>query len=234
MPAAFTAAFAHASAAKWTPRSAAPIVHIPAALRTGNYEIRNNCKVLRVNLGADGLATGITYIDLITGEEHVQPADVVMLTGYTLTNVRMLLLSRSQEHPNGLGNDQGMVGKNYTYQLSQGPATGIFEGRRFNLFMGNGVVQNLIYDFNADNFDHSGLDFIGGASIYCGSGQRDPLTSAIDMPSLKAGTPAASSSSGPATSGEIPTTGELGAWRTAAASGERTGRKICARTGMAS
>ncbi|MEZ4869290.1 MAG: GMC family oxidoreductase [Caldilineaceae bacterium] len=191
-------------------KTSAVNTHIPAALRTGNYEIRNNCKVLYINIGSNGLASGVTYIDTITGEEHVQPADVVMATGYTLTNVRMLLLSRNGAHPNGIGNDRGMVGRNYTYQLSKGPATGIYEGRRFNLFMGNGVIQNLIYEFNADNFDHSGLDFIGGASIYCGSGQNDPLTSVIDMPSLKAGTPAATSSSGPATSGEIPTTGDLG------------------------
>lgn len=169
-------------------KTSAVNVHIPAALRTGNYEIRNNAKVLRVNVGADGLATGVTYLDQITGEEHVQPADVVMLTGYTLTNVRLLLLSRHSTHPNGVGNDRGRVGKNYTYQLSKTPATGIYEGRRFNLFMGNGVVQNLIYEFNADNFDHSKLDFIGGASIYAGGGQRDPLTSTTDMPPLTAGT----------------------------------------------
>lgn len=209
-------------------KTSAVNTHIPAALRTGNYEIRNNAKVLRINLGSNGLATGITYLDLITGEEHVQPAEVVLVTGYTLTNVRILLLSRGREHPDGIGNDQQMVGKNYTYQLSQTPATGIFEGRRFNLFMGNGVIQNLIYEFNADNFDHSDLNFIGGASIYCGSGQRDPLTSVLDMPTLSAG---ASSSSGTgaagpgeggqgasnpaggiggATSGEIPTTADVG------------------------
>ncbi|MEZ4728490.1 MAG: GMC family oxidoreductase [Caldilineaceae bacterium] len=185
--------------------------HIPAALRTGNYTIRNHCKVLRVNIGADGLATGVTYVDTLTGEEHIQPADVVMLTGYTLTNVRMLLLSRNNAHPNGIGNDQGMVGRNYTYQLSQGPATGVYEGRRFNLFMGNGVVQNLIYEFNADNFDHSGLDFIGGASIYCGSGQRDPLTTATSMPEGGGPNPAvAQPGSGLSTSGEIPTSGDVG------------------------
>lgn len=191
-------------------KTSAVNTHIPAALRTGNYEIRNNCKVLHINIGSNGLATGVTYMDTITGEEHVQPADVVMVTGYTLTNVRMLLLSRNSAHPNGIGNDRNMVGKNYTYQLSKGPATGIYEGRRFNQFMGNGVIQNLIYEFNADNFDHSKLDFIGGASIYCGSGQRDPLTSALDLPSLKAGTPEAPKSNGPATSGEIPTAGDLG------------------------
>ena len=191
-------------------KTSAVNTHIPAALRTGNYSVRNFSKVMGVNIGADGLATGLTYLDLLSGEEHFQPADVVLLTGYTLTNVRMLLLSRNNAHPNGIGNDHGMVGRNYTYQLSQGPATGIFEGRRFNLFMGNGVVQNLIYEFNADNFDHSGLGFIGGASIYCGSGQRDPLTTALDMPSLRAGTPEAPPSGHLSTSGEIPTSADVG------------------------
>ncbi|MFN8467112.1 MAG: GMC family oxidoreductase [Caldilineaceae bacterium] len=185
-------------------------VHIPAALRTGNYEIRNHAKVLRVEIGADGLASGITYVDLLTGDEHFQPADVVMLTGYTLTNVRMLLLSRGDTHPNGIGNDRGMVGKNYTYQLLKGPATGIFEGHRYNLYMANGVTQNLIYEFNADNFDHSDLDFVGGASISCGSGEDDPLASTMSMPSTTAGTNQASPAKGPKTGGDIATAGDVG------------------------
>ncbi len=190
-------------------KTSAVAVHIPAALATGRYEIRNSCKVLYVNVGADGLATGLTYIDMTTGEEHFQPADVVMLTGYTLTNNRMLLLSRSEAHPNGIGNDREHVGKNYTYQLLHGPVTGIYDGRRFNHFMANGVTQNLIYEFNADNFDHSDLDFIGGAGIGCGSGQADPLTSTTDMPGLHAGTPGASSDSG-SSSHHISTTADAG------------------------
>ena len=53
-------------------------------------------------------------------------------SGYTLTNVRMLLMSRSSAHPNGIGNDREQVGKNYTYQIYGATATGIFEGRRLN------------------------------------------------------------------------------------------------------
>lgn len=165
-------------------KSSAITGHIPLALRSGRYEIRTGCKVLRVNLGADGLATGVTYIDA-AGQEHVQPADVVVLSAYTLENVRLLLLSRSERHPEGIGNDRGMVGKNYTYQLVQTPVTGVFEGRRLNQFMGNSSMPDIVHDYNADNFDHSELDFIGGASIECGSGERDPLTSALDIPPLE-------------------------------------------------
>jgi gluconate 2-dehydrogenase alpha chain len=80
-----------------------------------------------------------------------------------------------------------MVGQNYTYQLVQGPVTGLFEGRRFNQFMGNSCLQDLIHDFNADNFDHSELDFVGGASIACGGGEREPLTSTLNLPVLRMG-----------------------------------------------
>ena len=43
--------------------------------------------------------------------------------------------------------------------------------------MGNGAMAALIHDFNADNFDHSDLDFIGGGSISSGSGERNPVGS---------------------------------------------------------
>lgn len=186
-------------------KTSAVTTHIPVALETGNWEVRTLCKVMRIEQNDAGLATGLTYVDTRTGTEHFQPADLVLVTGYPLTNVRMLLLSRGGKHPNGIGNDRNRVGKNYTYQLNKTPTTAVFEGHRFNQFMGNGVIQSLIYEFNADNFDHSDLDFIGGASIYCGSGQRDPLTSVLTMPPLKEG-----AGGGPPTNGEIPTAGDVG------------------------
>lgn len=165
---------------------ASPITdHIPAALATGRYEIRTHCYALHVNTGADGLATGVTYIDELTGEQHEQPADIVIVSGYTLANVRLLLLSRNSLHPNGIGNDRNQVGRNLTYQLIQSPAAGVFEGRRFNLYMGNAIIGEAMHDFNADNFDHSDLDFIGGASITCGGGERQPILSALGIPELE-------------------------------------------------
>lgn len=163
-------------------KASAVNVHLPLALQTTHYTIRANSKVLRVDLGSHGLATGVTYIDRLTGEQHQQPADVVILAGYTLSNVRLLLLSRSERHPDGIGNDRGLVGKNYTYQLNLSPVNGLFEGERFNQYMGNSCLQAVINDYNGDNFDHSDLDFIGGASISCGGGERQPLPSALNLP----------------------------------------------------
>lgn len=163
-------------------KSTGVTTHLPLALETGRYEVRADSKVLHVNVNDDGLATGVTYVDRITGEEHVQPADVVVLSGYTLSNVRQLLLSRGRAHPNGIGNDRGQVGKNCTHQLWQNPITGVFDGRRFNLFAGNTSTINVIYDFYGNNLDHAELGFIGGSQAFAAIGEREPLTSAAALP----------------------------------------------------
>lgn len=157
--------------------------HLPMALETGRYEVRPECTVLRIETAADGRATGVTYLDA-AGREHFQPAEVVLLSAYTLSNARLLLLSRSRAHPNGLGNARAQVGQDFTYQTWKTPATGTFEGRRFNLYMGNGATQSVLYEFYGDNFDHGPLDFIGGAQLFCGGGERDPLMSVQDVPPM--------------------------------------------------
>lgn len=156
--------------------------YLPIALRTGLYEVRPFSHVLRVNLGADGLATGVTYVDLMTGEEHEQPADIVVLSAYTLSNVKLLLLSRSDAHPNGIGNDAGQVGRNATHQVWENPVTGVFEGERFNLFAGNTSTIKVIHDFYGHVLNHSDLGFIGGSSVFSTIGEREPVTSASDLP----------------------------------------------------
>jgi gluconate 2-dehydrogenase alpha chain len=161
---------------------ASPITtHLPAAMRTKRYEIRTYAKVRRINLNSDGVATGVTYTDS-SGREHIQPAEMVILSGYTFSNVRLMLLSKNDKHPGGLGNDKDMVGKNYTYQLWETPVKGIFENHHFNLFAGNTSTINVIHDFYGDNFDHGPLDFIGGASVFSAPGEREPVTSVDDLP----------------------------------------------------
>jgi gluconate 2-dehydrogenase alpha chain len=162
-------------------KASAIVTHIPAAMATGKYEIRPLCYVYQINTDSDGKATGVSYIDA-SGRSQTQTADIVIASAYTLSNVKLLLRSTSNVHASGIGNDRGMVGKNYTYQLGGGGSSGLFEGERLNLFMGNGGIQALIHDFNADNFDHSDLDFIGGASIGSGAGEHNPISSVGGVP----------------------------------------------------
>ena len=82
-----------------------------------------------------------------------------------------------QAHPTGIGNDRGRVGKNYTYQIYPAPVTGVWEGEKLNMYMGNTCTIKIIYDYNGDNFDHSDLDFIGGSQLYSEPCEREPVNS---------------------------------------------------------
>jgi gluconate 2-dehydrogenase alpha chain len=162
-------------------KASALVTHIPAALATGKYEIRTDSYVHRINVDGAGMATGVSYLDA-AGREQEQPADTVIVSAFPLMNVRLLLMSRSNAHAAGIGNDRGLVGKNYTYQLGGGGSAGMLPGQRLNLYMGNSCTASLIHDFNADNFDHSDLDFIGGASVSVGGGERTPVASVGSVP----------------------------------------------------
>jgi gluconate 2-dehydrogenase alpha chain len=155
-------------------KSSAHITVIPAALDSGRFDLRTRANVLRVNLDSTGSrATGVTYIDLGTGEEIEQPADLVCLTSYTLNNVRLMLQSGIGQ-PYDPDSGTGVVGRNYSYQAGAG-ATLFFDDKFFNTFMGSGSVGIVIDDFNGDNFDHSGLGFIHGASISVGNTGARPI-----------------------------------------------------------
>ncbi len=163
-------------------KSTGVTTHLPLALNTGRLEVRPQSHVTLVNVAKNGMATGVTYVDTLTGEEHFQPADVVMLSAYTLTNVKLLLLSRSEQHPNGIGNDRGLVGKHLTHQMWYSPVVGTFDNHRFNLYMGNTSTMNVIFDYYGMVFDHSDVDFIGGAGIFSTIGEREPVTSVGGLP----------------------------------------------------
>ncbi|WP_053219511.1 GMC family oxidoreductase [Virgibacillus senegalensis] len=135
---------------------------IPTAQATGNFELRTGANVTEI-LHDGNRATGVRYVDVQSGEEFEQPADIVVLTSYVMNNTRLLLQSElGQPYDPETGN--GVIGKNYCYQILPG-ATGFFEEEKFNTYMGAGALGASVDDYNGDNFDHSDLDFIHGASV---------------------------------------------------------------------
>lgn len=160
--------------------------HIPMALDTGRYEVRTRCYVKRIEVDSTGRATGLIYLGA-DGREHFQPAGTILLSGYTMTNVRLLMLSRSSQHPDGIGNARGQLGRNATHQILQLPSIGLFEGERFNTFMGNTATTHAVYEFVGDNFDHTGLGFLGGAQIFPYAGERLPIGNVEGIPQGAAG-----------------------------------------------
>ena len=77
----------------------------PKALEAG-VELRTYARVLRIEKGKDGRATGAEYIDRNTGMRHFQKADVVILAANGVGTPRLLLAS------DNLANSSDQVGRN--------------------------------------------------------------------------------------------------------------------------
>jgi gluconate 2-dehydrogenase alpha chain len=116
-----------------------------------------------------GRVTGVNYLK--GGQEYFQPAEVVLLAGYTYENVRMLLLSKSKPYPNGLANNRGQVGRHYFSHNTASTLTALFPFD-LNNWYGLPAQGIAVDDWADDNFDHSGLDFIGGGNLWVYSDRR--------------------------------------------------------------
>ncbi len=135
---------------------------IPIAMAKPNFELRTHSWVTKVLKDSDGKrVTGVTYTNVLNGDEFEQPATIVLLCAYAINNVHLMLLS-------GIGtpydpvSQKGVVGKNYCYQTGA-QARLFFEGKYFNPFMNAGGSNATIDDFNANwDFDRAPHNFVGG------------------------------------------------------------------------
>ena len=84
---------------------------VTPALKTGKLEVRTNAVVARILADKEGRASGVQYFDRETGEEHQVRARVVVVGASCIDSTRILLNSKSEIHPNGLGNSSGALGK---------------------------------------------------------------------------------------------------------------------------
>lgn len=154
-------------------KSSPEVTVIPTAEKSGNFEVRTNSNVVEILKKGDKV-TGVRYIDTLTREEFVQPADIVVLTSYVLNNAKLLMVSDiGEQYDPDTG--RGTLGRNYCYQMNAG-ATGFFEDQ-MNTFMGAGALGMYMDDFNGDNFDHSKEDFLHGAGIWISQSGSRPIAS---------------------------------------------------------
>lgn len=83
----------------------------PAQKSKGQVDLFTNCMVRAVSTGPDGKATGVYYINKEDRKEYQLKGKVVVLGASACSSARILLNSKSAQHPDGLGNSSGVVGK---------------------------------------------------------------------------------------------------------------------------
>jgi choline dehydrogenase-like flavoprotein len=98
---------------------------IPRAEATGNLDLRIECTATRIEHGSDDHVNAVVYRDR-QGKEQRQKARIVCVAGNAIETARLLLLSASSKFPQGLGNSNGHVGRNYCHHIT-GFVWGIFD-----------------------------------------------------------------------------------------------------------
>ncbi|MHA7941611.1 GMC oxidoreductase [Formosa sp. 3Alg 14/1] len=86
---------------------------LPAAERTGNMTLRVNSVVYEIVYDdKTKKATGVKIIDAITKEKIEYKAKVIFCCASAIASTSILLQSKSERFPNGMGNDSGELGRN--------------------------------------------------------------------------------------------------------------------------
>lgn len=130
---------------------------IPAAIDSGNCELRTNSVVSQVLVNEKGDVSGVEYFDE-NNIKQTQTADIVIISASATETARLLLNSKSSFHPKGIGNQNGWVGRNLQGHAYCG-AFGLFSE---DIFDDCGPGASLaVCDFN-----HNNPGIIGGAVLY--------------------------------------------------------------------
>lgn len=98
---------------------------IPQAEATGRCEIRAQSVVHRIETNAAGRVTEVVYYDS-SGTEQAQRARAVVLCANGAETPRLLFLSESSRHPDGLANSSGRVGRYLMFNFNSS-TWGVFE-----------------------------------------------------------------------------------------------------------
>ncbi len=91
--------------------SAGTCLIFPAQKNGGQIDLFVNCMVREVTTNEEGKATGVSYINKEDRKEYKLKGKVVVLAASACSSARILLNSKSKQHPNGLGNSSNVIGK---------------------------------------------------------------------------------------------------------------------------
>lgn len=83
----------------------------PAQKNGGQVDLYVNAMVSEVTIDENGKATGVNYINKEDRKQYGLKAKVVILAASACSSARILLNSKSEKFPNGLGNSSGLIGK---------------------------------------------------------------------------------------------------------------------------
>lgn len=155
---------------------------LPAAERTGNLTLRPDSIVTEVVYDPNTKkASGVKVIDRLTKEELVFNAKVIFLCASAVASTSILLQSKSDRFPNGLGNDSDQLGRNIMDHHLGAGANGKIDGYDDKYYKGrrpNGIYIPRFENLNGASKDKN---YIRGFGYQGGANRKDWKTSIAEF-----------------------------------------------------
>ena len=140
------------------------VTFIAKALVSGHCTLKPRSQVVRIEAGAEDKVSQVIYVDE-QGQTHSLSGRAVVLSCGAVHTPRLLLASKGSQAPDGLGNESGLVGRNFMETLFW-TSSGLHPGP---LGSHRGVPSDSIcWDFNAPDTIPG---IIGGCRFTSGAAQ---------------------------------------------------------------
>lgn len=153
---------------------------IPAAVATGNLTLRPFSIVSEIIYNdLSQKADGVRIIDTNTHEVMEFFAKIIFVNASTIPTTSILLNSKSNRFPNGLGNDSDQLGHNLMDHHSSAGASGIHEGFLDRYYKGRRPCGFLIPRYRNLN-EKEKHNFKRGYNIQ-GDGEREEYSGRMDV-----------------------------------------------------
>ena len=141
---------------------------LPWAQKTGNLTLRPNSVVHSIIYDeATQKASGVKVIDAVTKEEIIFHAKIIFVNAACINTNLILLNSTSKRFPNGLGNDNGLLGKYIAFHNYRGSITANYEGHLDQYYYGRRPTQVMMPNFR--NVHKQETDFLRGYMVFFGA-----------------------------------------------------------------
>ena len=138
---------------------------LPWAAKTGKLTVRTDSVVHSVLYDdKKGKALGVRIVDANSKEEVEYFARIIFVNAACLNSNLILLNSTSSRFPNGLGNDNGLLGKYVAFHNYRGNVYADFEGYEDQYYQGRRPTAIMMPSFR--NVHKQETDFLRGYMVF--------------------------------------------------------------------
>ncbi len=143
---------------------------LPAALATGNLTLRPESIVHSIIYDdSKEKVTGVRVVDAVSKEIKEYYAKVIFLNASALNSNLILLNSKSNRFPNGLGNDSGVLGKYIAFHNYRGNIMASMDGYEDKYYFGRRPTAVMMPNFR--NVKKQEMDFLRGYMTFYTAGR---------------------------------------------------------------